>query len=147
MGGSYMRRDVIYISRSTERVILCSGECDGHLPCSRAVGFVKAKFKRQEVVWDKLSASGLVVKSNVAIVGPRVRFPAGAYNLIFEGIQFCIWRLMRGYMMDWRVHKQEWQTQAWQSWSCWIIKFKLWLQGIHKGYWRQLIPVYLHHKS
>ena len=24
-------------------------------------------------------ASGLVVKSNVAIVGPRVRFPAGAY--------------------------------------------------------------------
>ena len=28
------------------------------------------------------SASGLVVKSNVAIVGPRVRFPAGASELV-----------------------------------------------------------------
>jgi len=28
---------------------------------------------------SKISASGLVVKSNVAIVGPRVRFTAGAF--------------------------------------------------------------------
>ena len=28
------------------------------------------------------SASGLVVKSNVVIVGPRVRFPAGASELV-----------------------------------------------------------------
>ena len=27
-------------------------------------------------------ASGLVVKSNVAIVGPRVRFPAGAFYVV-----------------------------------------------------------------
>ena len=30
------------------------------------------------MVMAVVSASGLVVKSNVAIVGPRVRFPAGA---------------------------------------------------------------------
>ena len=30
-----------------------------------------------------LSASGLVVKSNVAIVGPRVRFSAGAWTFLF----------------------------------------------------------------
>ena len=32
---------------------------------------------------SEISASGLVVKSNVAIVGPRVRFTAGAFFLLF----------------------------------------------------------------
>ena len=49
------------------------------------------------------SASGLVVKSNVAIVGPRVRFPAGAFcfagltypktlNMLF--VRMCISRIV-----------------------------------------------------
>ena len=37
-----------------------------------------------------MSTSGLVVKSNVAIVGPRVRFSAGAVPChIFIGLGFC----------------------------------------------------------
>ena len=47
---------------------------------------------------SKISASGLVVKSNVAIVGPRVRFTAGAFFLLFwhQGSCFgAVWSVGR----------------------------------------------------
>ena len=44
----------------------------------------EAKFQQYQV---QNSASGLVVKSIVAIDGPRVRFAAGAMRIIF--LQFC----------------------------------------------------------
>ena len=54
---------------------------------------------------SKISASGLVVKSNVAIVGPRVRFTAGAFffcfgirgvALVLYGLLGDAWRLQCG---------------------------------------------------
>jgi hypothetical protein len=41
------------------------------------------------------SASGLVVKSNVAIVGPRVRFPAGAGTPYNDTVAEWLRRLTR----------------------------------------------------
>jgi hypothetical protein len=58
------------------RVFVCEWRCIG-LAC--VCGWVRVLARCCTYVsTTEISTSGLVVKSNVAIVGPWVRFPAGA---------------------------------------------------------------------
>ena len=43
-------------------------------------GLNKGSYRKHEMLHS--SASGLVVKSNIPIVGPRIRFPASALSLL-----------------------------------------------------------------
>ena len=57
-------------------------------------GLNRGSYRKHEMLHS--SASGLVVKSNIPIVGPRVRFSAGAWHVLL--IYFA--EMMHAYLLS-----------------------------------------------